>query len=330
MKKTISMVLTILLLLCSFSFLTPVCAADLAQADLNLSQYTQDDLASMPAEEYRALLRDFERAYDPFDTYETNPIMEEEPPAEPGVTPYWTSGTIDNDEYTEQGSHEMITAQALNVLANDKGIFSTNVVEVLAICLSISLASLLPDKDEYENIFEGHFYHAIDGDSWTGSKTNTALVNCRDHMNFAVHAAKTGNRDMMYSELGRALHYLQDAGEPHHASNIVNIPLIKTAHGDFEKFADRDIDSYVNMISSVNGYRFSASINPTYASAVSNTVDMLVRQAASIAYTFRGQVNNTQNRTYWDYVASETVPNAVGFSALLLYKFSVASGMKLY
>lgn len=134
----------------------------------------------------------------------------------------------------------------------------------------------------------------------------------------------------MYSELGRALHYIQDAGEPHHAANIVNIPLIKTAHGDFETFVDNDIDSYVKLISSVNGYRFSSFSNPTYASAASHSVDFLVQQTASIAYTFRSQVSNTLNRTYWDYVASETVPNAVGFSALLLYKFAYASGMALY
>lgn len=282
----------------------------------------------MSAEEYRALLRDFERVYDPFDTYETDPIMAEEE-QEPQIAPRWGSGKIDgNGEYTKTGSHEMITAQALNVLANDKGIFSTNPVEVLAICLSISLASLMPDKYENNNLsFEGHFYHAVDGDSWTGSKTNTALTNCKDHFDFAVHFAKTGNLEAMCNEIGRSLHYLQDAGEPHHAANITGLNI---AHGRFETFVDNDIDSYVKLISSVNGYRFSSFSSPTYASTASHTVDFLVQQAASIAYTFRSQVNNTLNRTYWDYVASETVPNAIGFSALLLYKFAYVSGMDLY
>lgn len=98
----------------------------------------------------------------------------------------------------------------------------------------------------------------------------------------------------------------------------------------FETFDDKDIDSYVNLISSVNGYRFSTSINPTYASSASHTVDFLVQQAASIAYTFRGQVNNALNQTYWDYVASKTIPNSVGFSALLLYKLAYNSGITLY
>ena len=329
MKKAISLFLTAVLLLCSFSFLMPAYATNLAQAQLDLSQYTMDDLMNMSAEEYRALLREFERVYDPFDTYDTNPIMEEEE-TPPRIAPRWASGNIENGEYVEQGSHEYITAKACDILTKDKGFFSMNESANVFIVLAISIASLTPDKDENKNIFEGHFYHAIDGDSWTGSKTNTALVNCRNHFDSAVHAAKVGDIDVMYSELGRALHYIQDAGEPHHAANIVNILLIKTAHGDFETFVDNDIDSYVKLISSVNGYRFSTSSNPSYASVTSHSVDFLVQQTASIAYTFRSQVNNALNKTYWDYAASKTVPNAVGFSALLIYKFAYASGMALY
>lgn len=213
MKKAISLFLTAVLLLCSFSFLMPAYATNLAQAQLDLSQYTMDDLMNMSAEEYRALLREFERVYDPFDTYDTNPIMEEEE-TPPRIAPRWASGNIENGEYVEQGSHEYITAKACDILTKDKGFFSMNESANVFIVLAISIASLTPDKDENKNIFEGHFYHAIDGDSWTGSKTNTALVNCRNHFDSAVHAAKVGDIDVMYSELGRALHYIQDAGEP--------------------------------------------------------------------------------------------------------------------
>lgn len=112
---------------------------------------------------------------DPFDTYDTNPIMEEEE-TPPRIAPRWASGNIENGEYVEQGSHEYITAKACDILTKDKGFFSMNESANVFIVLAISIASLTPDKDENKNIFEGHFYHAIDGDSWTGSKTNTALV----------------------------------------------------------------------------------------------------------------------------------------------------------
>lgn len=119
-----------LLIFCSFSFLLPVYAAA-PEDTLDLSQYSLEDIAAMSAEEYRALLRDFERVYDPFDTYETGPIMAEEE-QEPQIAPRWGSGTIDkNGEYTKTGSHEMITAQALNVLANDMGIFITQLITII-------------------------------------------------------------------------------------------------------------------------------------------------------------------------------------------------------
>ena len=60
MKKTISVFLTMLLIFCSFSFLLPVYAAA-PEDTLDLSQYSLEDIAAMSAEEYRALLRDFER-----------------------------------------------------------------------------------------------------------------------------------------------------------------------------------------------------------------------------------------------------------------------------
>lgn len=328
MKKVISLLLTVILLLCSFSFIMPAYAADFTEADLDLSQYTMDDLMNMSAEEYRALLRDFERVYDPFDTYETDPIMAEEE-QEPGITPYWGSGDIKNGEYVETGSHEMITAQALNVLANDKGIFSTNAVEVLAICLSISLASLTPDKDENQNIFEGHFYHAVDGDSWTGSKTNTALTNCVSHFNQAVSLAKSGNRDKAYEEIGRALHYIQDAGEPHHASNIVYLPPVQLAHGRYEDFVDGNIDHYVSLISSVYSFNFGSGNSYSYSATVRNSVNYFVKGAATRAYSYRDQVKSSFDQSQWNHVAEILIPNAVAYSAVLLYKFASSSGIPL-
>lgn len=329
MKKAISLFLTAVLLLCSFSFLMPAYATNLAQAQLDLSQYTMDDLMNMSAEEYRALLREFERVYDPFDTYETDPIMAEEE-QEPGIAPRWGSGKIDgNGEYTKTGSHEMITAQALNVLANDKGIFSTNAVEVLAICLSISLASLLPDKYENSMIFKGHFYHAIDGDSWTGSKTNTALTNCVSHFNQAVSLAKSGNRDKAYEEIGRALHYIQDAGEPHHASNIVYLPPVQLAHGRYEDFVDGNIDHYVSLISSVYSFNFGSGNSYSYSATVRNSVNYFVKGAATRAYSYRDQVKSSFDQSQWNHVAEILIPNAVAYSAVLLYKFASSSGIPL-
>lgn len=323
MKKTISLLLTAVLLLCSFSFLMPAYATNLAQAQLDLSQYTMDDLVNMSAEEYRALLREFERVYDPFDTYETDPIMEEKSSTEPGIMPMWGSGDIKNEEYVETGSHEMITVQALNVLLNDQGFFTYDVIEALVACLAISLASLMPDKDERGFlVFEGHFYHAVNGDSWSGSKSNTALTNCTRHFNNAVSVAKGGNMDIAYEKIGRALHYMQDAGEPHHAANIT---AVNVAHGQFENYVDDRIEAYLDPVSTANGF----NANYSYAIARSNSIGYLIQGTSSMAYGYRNQVNNALNKSKWDSVARVTVRNSVAFSSFLLYKFLYAAGIPL-
>lgn len=210
---------------------------------------------------------------------------------------------------------------------NDVGVFSDNAVEVLAMLLLISLASLLPDKDTSSivQLFEGHFYHAIDGDSWTGSKTNTALTNCTDHFYQAVAAAKARNTEIAYEQLGRALHYIQDASEPHHAANIVNIPLVKPAHGDFEEYVDNRIDTYVALRSTAHGF----NSNYSYAIARRNSVGYFVQGAASMAYAYRNSVDKASDTSQWDRVARATVPNAMAFSALLLFKFFFADGIPL-
>lgn len=218
----------------------------------------------------------------------------------------------------------MITAQACSILATDKGFFSKDAIECLVMALTISLASIQPDKDEVGTLFAGHFYHAIDGDNYLGSKSNTALTNCRSHYNAAVSAAKRNDKAKAMEEIGRALHYLQDAGQPHHAANIT---VANISHKLFEDQIDANIDTYINLITSVNNHNFHYSTaGYTYSSAAANSVDYLVKSISIIAYGYRTEVNNALNKSKWDFVARITVPNSIAFSALLMYKFAGASG----
>lgn len=245
--------------------------------------------------------------------------MEENTP--PAIQPRWGSGDPEKDK---TGSHEMITAQACSILATDKGFFSKDAIESFAMALTISLASIQPDKDEVGTLFAGHFYHAIDGDNYLGSKSNTALTNCRSHYNAAVSAAKRNDKAKAMEEIGRALHYLQDAGQPHHAANIT---VANISHKLFEDQIDANIDTYINLITSVNNHNFHYSTAQyTYSSAAANSVDYLVKSTSIIAYGYRTEVNNALNKSKWDFVARITVPNSIAFSALLMYKFAGASG----
>lgn len=336
MKKMISILLALVLLLCSFSCVMPAYASHLAKLELNLAQYTLEEIAKMPKKEFYQLLADFERVYDPYDTYDDEPIMEDileaeslEPSGELQISPLWESGDHTSNDEADRGTHAMLATQAIVVLANDKGFMYPNtgydIAANIVAGLSIALASILPDKDERENLFEGHFYHAVNGDSWSGSTTNTALTNCREHYNFAVYIANRNQDDLLCNTIGRAMHYIQDVSQPQHASNIVALNI---AHTLFEDYVDKNLDAYLTRITSINSNTFGS--NMTYSSAANHTVDYLVQQAASEAYQYRSYVNNALNQSNWGYVAQQTVPNAIGFSALLMYKIFNAAGRTLY
>lgn len=76
MKKFIKMISILLIFCFVFPFSIPVKAAyEYANDGLDLSQYTVKEVLSLPKEEFINLLSDFERVYDPFDTYKTDPII---------------------------------------------------------------------------------------------------------------------------------------------------------------------------------------------------------------------------------------------------------------
>lgn len=126
------------ILLLSF-FSVPAFAYE-SEDDFDISDYTWEDIMTMSNEEFHELLSNFERVYDPFGTYETNPLTVDNK----SVQPYWTSGT---EDMSEQGSHELITARACGLVLADKGFWGTTHNGSIVVALSISLASIIPDKN---------------------------------------------------------------------------------------------------------------------------------------------------------------------------------------
>lgn len=99
---------------------------------------------TMSNSDFRKLLSDFERVYDPFGTYETNPITQNESGwYDWSVQPYWTSG---QEDMSETGSHELITARACGILLDDKGFWGDNRNGSILVALTLSLASIIPDR----------------------------------------------------------------------------------------------------------------------------------------------------------------------------------------
>lgn len=295
-------------------------------SELDLTQYTIDDIINMTPTEYSALILDFERVYDPYNSYVDPSIGSDSLSMMSGedeiISPQWTSGSVSEDgEWTEVGCHEYITSVACLILKNDKGFFADQAASAVIITLLISLASLLPDKDENSGIFAGHFYNPDTGKSFNGSTTNTAKNNAVSHYNSAVTAANEGEMDQAYEQLGRCLHYVQDVNVPHHAANVISMgPL--SSHAQFEKFAFENAESCLDSYSTIS--------DSFYNMANNSTVETLIHNAAVFSKARIENVNNVSDKTQWYTIAEVSLEAAARYSALVMYKFSRVASVTFY
>ncbi|MBQ4103563.1 MAG: hypothetical protein IJC90_03780 [Clostridia bacterium] len=324
MKKIVSLLLVLVMALGSLSL---SCFAveeekdvfdinNYTDRELDLTNYTLDDLSEMTPEEYTQLIRDFERVYDPFDSYEETVT---ETTTNPNAR--WTTGTINSaGEYTEEGCHEYITSIACLVLLNDKGFFANNATGAVVITLYISLASLLPDQDEIGlTPFAGHFYNPKTGRNYALSKTNVAPKNAQEHYTNAINEMKAGNQDVAFEELGRCLHYVQDLCVPHHAANIT---FLNASHTAFEEYAFEHAEEFIGDCETI--HRLSYSENAT------KTVEKLAHNAAFTAYQYKDCVNDIDNQGSWRKYANLSLENAVDYSAVVMYQFGLDPVVEFY
>ncbi len=314
--KFVSIITIVLLMISNLSMLSMAISIENTEFDIN--DYTLSDILLMDSEEFSYLLNNFERIYDPFNTYgteyqATNIINGETAELQ------WTSG---NADHSEEGTHELITAKACGYLLSEKGFWSSNHNAALLLALTISLASILPDVDQLQNdiLFIGHFYDPDTETSYLGSTTNTAKTNTVSFYNDAKSEyIQNGISSDFCEYVGRMLHYLQDANEPHHASNITGANL---SHPAFESFTYNNIDNCFNTIYSIP--------QSSYTFATSNSVGNIVKYYATLAKQHKSSVNNILNQSNWGNVANICVRNAVISTATLLYKLSIDAGIPLY
>lgn len=294
------------------------------KSELDLSQYTLDDIRAMSSEEYLNLVKEFERVYDPYDSYvaEDLPLTNSADLTDENgtVSTQWTSGKNNSEgEYTEDGSHEYISAIACAVLNNDKGFFSTDTGANIIIALYISLASMLPDTDEREPAFVGHFYNPDTQKNYVGSTTNTARTNAERHFKAALLSASNGAMDEVYEHLGRCLHYVQDVNVPHHAANVTGV---NPSHSAFEKYAFENQEAYLENFETIPA--------SNYRNAYSWNIGTITHKAAAEAKPMISHVNNILDKSEWSEYARITMQNAARYSAMAIYRFAMESSLTLY
>lgn len=318
-KKIFAVVLAIVMIIPSISLMS---FAFENEEEFNIRNVTWNDIMTMSNEEFRDLLSDFERVYDPFGTYEESSETQNcEEQNLGGVDLQWKSGKTKKDgELESVRSHELITARACGIVFSDKGFWcdgNQNEGASIIIALMISLASAEPDNNPTlgsNQAWKGHFYDPDTGMNFAKETNNTAKTNAVKYYNAALSNYRSMTDKVMTEELalniGRTLHYVQDACEPHHAANIT--ALKSASHGMFESYADERMNEFIDPIQTM--------VSSSYTSALNSSVGDIVHDGAVVAKGYSDLVDNIFDKTHWGTVAKNTSMLAVYRSAMVVYK----------
>lgn len=212
-------------------------------------------------------------------------------------------------------THQYITASALSVFYSDMprhvsfSVFNGYEWQI------IMSASDLPDTDEtYGGTYKGHFYDPNTQKNFKGETSPTAKTNFVYWYEKAVENYPD-NYDYAFECLGRALHYMQDANEPHHSSN--NIAVLSN-HTQFEAYVDENRASF-GSVTSVDSSTYAVNNNWTTAT--------LLHKAALFSNSYADTVLETNDTDIWDDVAEVTISKAIEYCACVIYNFARDTGI---
>lgn len=289
--------------------------------EIQLSTLTWEELMNMDNETFTKVLLQFEKEYDPFHTYGTDKQIVNSN----NITSYiWTSGDPENGK---QGTHALITAKACGIMLNDKGFWGQNKNASILMALSLSLCSILPDKQKTERdstdnghgtINYGHFY-----DPDTNSAPNNFPYNAKTNTLYFYNKAKQeyrthGLSENFYIYLGRCVHYIQDVAVPFHSANNLGL-----RHLQFELYVEQNIETYIiNPLTTMSEqeYSFAQYYSP----------DVLCHNVAVYSKPMFNTVNTFFVNNSYKNVAKNTAIKATTSTTQLVYKISKELNISLH
>ncbi len=214
-------------------------------------------------------------------------------------------------------THQYLAARAIVILENDKGSTLANIFYNYG--TTILENADWPDINERDGgTFKGHFYDPATGLNYLSESSPTAKTRFVYWANLATsYYYSDPQLSMQY--LGRAMHYLADLNETHHAQNKI---AVVTDHKEFEEWVDERRTDY--MTTTTNKY------NLDFGSSWSEICGKLADYAAENADDWLFIINPITFREYlfnsWDTVAADTMDWAQQTMSIFLYKFLEAVG----
>lgn len=194
-------------------------------------------------------------------------------------------------------------------------------------------------------MFSGHFYDPYTEKNWKDSTEDTCKTNAVRHYNAAKNLYLEGKYADAFEELGRGMHYVQDACQTQHANNLTakddgdgltgymnGLDAEKNRHGKFEK----DIDIYIrNHMPFRTKLQNSQNVfdNSIYNEALQLSVENIVRNNDYASYVLIDKSNYMEmldkdhpydhdyNVDYYDSATAQ-FKNATMASVQYLYHFA--------
>ncbi len=263
-------------------------------------------------------------------TYEEYEAQLEEPPAseEPSIQPMWSSDT-DNDK--EKGAcHSLITQSGFLVYlaARNLTFGGASIGYTLADMQTLATQSEQPDKTDRNNIFAEHFYDPDTGMNFLpagffslSERQTTARTKAEDYYKKAKDGYNS-NRAQALQDLAYCLHFVQDAGEPHHAANKT-VLSIGYHHSGFEEEASAWLYDKVIEYDLEENFDYDIS---TYNGFYSRSVGESVHELAVAAKGTLDAAESTTEGTR-KLAAYFMLGNSMQYTAGILYKFAKDVGM---
>lgn len=232
-------------------------------------------------------------------------------------------------------THQAITLQAVNAL---KASFQELVTEdskaemkaVLAFMESkietLKQGSIDPDYgktgiDSDYALYQDHFFDPDTGKNFTSLPTypsyeikDTAESQARNYFCRAIATYRDGNKEFAIRLLGRALHYFEDANEPHHASNITGGE--GTAHTKFERYAEGKKGEHL-----LEKVRDMKLYNQFSEEAPVEFISKMVYKHARMAKALKDKVMLNNSWADWDNAMEIAIKNAQEGVAIILFRF---------
>lgn len=240
-----------------------------------------------------------------------------------GVSPYWTSGQPYDPDYnlSTMETHELMTIDAISLLC-DTGYFITkDAAQALVLTLFIAKASALPDRQisGVGMLYAGHFYNPETEKSFL-PVSSTARSNMKKNYNAAKDKFQTSDGKNIESQsfqdaledLGKMLHFVQDACEPHHSSNEIALLGIKTPHSEFESYV------FKNYEECSKNYGWDCNEYERCLTQSKDDISMIVHRAAIASHVFIDTVNDLEHQEQWRNTGGICASKSILMSAIAL------------